>query len=327
MRVTSRRAFTLIEVLIAIGIVVLLTTLLTMGLMGSAKKAKISGTTGLILKIKTALQMYHAEFRDYPPDGYDDEVPVPGGPAWTYNAQGVVVGTPGRGVKGTASLIYFLCRPLTKVTLLGADPTDPRNRQTKVVGPFLNLEGGDFTREGFNPNHPWGAAVNDPYWVGQGYIMTEIKDKFFRPLVYDKVKTGSPVYFQPGRFHVHGGASGTLPRGVGRFVHPDQIFMDNTMTVLPHEEKVCGDETHDPGIESMSHANLLQIHTDPRFTATSTARAPDGCPHSGGGSFLSGFPTGTTATHEPKSQGGGYDLWSYGPSYINCKDDICSWEQ
>lgn len=323
MRATSRRgAFTLIEVLIAVGIITLLTTLMVMGMMGSARKAKIAGTTGLILKVKTAMQMYFAEFRDYPPDGYDDEPPIPGGSAWVYNAQGVVVGTPGRGVKGTASLIYFLCRPLTKVTVVGADPTDPRNRQTKVVGPFLNLEEGDFTQPGFNPNHPWS---DNAYWNGQGYIKTEIKDKFFRPLVYDKVKTGSPVYFQPGRFHVHGGGSGTLPRGVGRYVHPDQNFMDNVMTVLPHEEKACGDETHDPGIEGMSHAQLLDIHTDPRFVPNSPARAPDGCP-SGGGSFLSGFPTGTTTTHEPKSQGGGYDLWSYGPSYINCKDDITSWD-
>ena len=319
-----RRGFTLIEVLIAIGIVILLTSLLVMGMMGKTEQAKAKGTNGLILKIKAAMQRYHAAFRDFPPDGYDQEPPPPGGTGWAYTPQGVMVGTPQRAVKGTASLIYFLCRPLVKVTWLGDDQADSRNRQTQIVGPFLaDLEGSAFSRKGFNPNHPWS---DNAYW-NNNYILTEIIDKFFRPLCYDKVKSNNAVYFQPARFHVHGGGSGTLPGGTGRFVHPDQAFMDNEMALLASSEARCPTDTHDGGeiaLSGLTQAQLLQVHTDPRFTVNSAARAPDGCPL--GNPFTTGFGAGTTATHEPKAQGGGYDLWSYGPSYINCIDDIGSWE-
>lgn len=325
-----RRRFTLIELLIALGIVILLTAILVMGLMGSKTKAQIRGTKGTINKIKTALQMYHAEFRDYPPDGYDDEPAPPGGTGWSYNAQGVMVGNPPRGVKGTASLLYFLCRPLIKVTRLGDDPNDPRNEQRKMVGPFMTIDPGEVTRDTFNPNHPW---TDNAYWVTQGHILTELKDKFNRPLCYDKVKSYNPsdppatrnVYFQPNRFHVFGGGSGTLPRGVGRHVHPDQAFLDNVMAALDSDEQACPNDTHDVGLAGLDHAARLNVHTDPRFTPNSTAKHPDGCPGPTP-TFITGFPVGTDATHAPQSQGGGYDLWSYGVSWMNCRDDVCSWK-
>lgn len=328
------RRFTLIELLIALGIIILLTAILIMGLMGSKTKAQIRGTKGLIQKVKTAMQMYHAEFRDYPPDGYDDEPPPlgVGTIGWTYNAQGVVVGSPPRGVKGTASLLYFLCRPLIKITVLGADATDPRNIQRKMVGPFMTVDPGDVTKDTFNANQPWN---DNTFWVTQGHINTELKDKFNRPLCYDKVKSYNPadpagtrnVYFQPNRFHVRGGGSGTLPRGVGHFVHPDQDFVQNSMPLMEDDEPGCpnvgsgGGQDHSAGF-TFSPANCLAIHTDPRFRSGATTLASDGCPLP----TINGFVPGSDTSHSPQAQGGGYDLWSYGVSYVNCRDDICSWK-
>jgi len=312
--------FTLIEILVAISILLLLTTLLAMGLKGIGQKAKIKASRALIEQVKVALENYHSEFRDYPPDGYDEE------PAWgaaSYNNEGILLGSPARAMKGTATLMYFLCRPVVKVTYVG-DPTDPRNRVSKSVGPFLMLNKENFTRTEFVPNHPW---ADNNYWNTQEMRLVEIVDTFGRPLCYDKVKAwdgADETYFQPARFHNAGGGSGGLQRGVGMRVHPDQDYLlDGKAPIQDADELVCPEDPveHDTGIESMSLTDRLEVHSDPRFIDGQAAA--DGCP---GVNFPggSGYP-GSATTHEAKYVGG-YDLWSMGPSYMNPRDDITSWE-
>ena len=156
--------------------------MLTMGMKGAIDKAKHKKTIAVIEQIKTALNSYHAEFKDYPPDGYDAET------GWPSNNAGIQVGEPNRRVKGSAALIYFLCRPLIKVTILGDDPLDERNQRRTRVGPFLDTTPDSFSRREFNAGHPW--ADND-YWgrANQGYILTMLIDAYTRPICYDKVKT------------------------------------------------------------------------------------------------------------------------------------------
>lgn len=78
--------------------------------------------------------------------------------------------------------------------------------------------------------------------------------------------------------------------------------------------------THDAGLEAMTRSALLAVHTDPRSMGRPSE--PDGCP---GPSFVKGFPAGTASSIQSASSGG-YYLWSYGRSYVNCRDDIGSWK-
>ncbi len=303
-----RRGFTVIELLIAVSIVIFLVAILVMGLAGTKDKAYGKASKALIEQLKVAMQSYHAQFRDYPPDGYDQE------PNWTYDAQGVRVGSPTRSVKGTAALVYFLCRPVTKVTISGeiatnpdgsAAPIDERYVQRQKVGPFLvDVNSGNFSREAFEPNRSWNDSA---YWDENRVV--EIIDTWGRPLCYDKVKVDTDVYFQPNRFH-NSGATGALPRGTGFGVHSDQELFTNGLVL-------CTDDTENsdlyPGIEAMDAPARYLKHMDPRFIEGQVIPDP------------TGSWSGTRTSHEPKNVGS-FDLWSYGRSYMHAGDDITSWE-
>ena len=335
------QAFTVLELLIVIGIMTILTTFLIMGLRGAGSKAQGKATRALVERVKVALDNYYGHFRDYPPDGYDDEVngwtiPAQGGQPMT--AEGVAVGTPKRRLKGTGSLIYFLCRPVVKVSYSGS-PSDPRNIMQEAVGPFLDLGPENFSRQGFNPMHPW---ADDTYWAitGKGMRLTEIIDPFYRPLHYDKVKAFGPgvtppdKYFQPTRFHFNSGASATFnPSGNlastssrGKFVHSDQEFLSDQVLPLDDNEMLCpSDPSHDTGMDLMAEAAKIGVHTDPRIRAATNNWQADGCAVSGyGAGGPTSFPGATMATHEPKFIGG-YDIWSHGMSYMSPLDDVTSW--
>lgn len=301
---SGRGGFTVIELLVAVAIVIFLVGVLTMGLIGVKDKAQRKASQALIEQIKVAMQSYHADFRDYPPDGYDTEQ------GWTYNAQGVLVGTPPRAVKGTASLIYFLCRPLNKVSVVGTPEVDSSGRvderfiQRQKVGPYLvDLKSSYYSREGFNPV---GNRWENPSWNTD--VRTEIVDAWGRPLCYDKVKVDTDVYFQPARFH-NSGSTSAVPRGSGMGVHLHlELFTEGLVLITDDMENA---DTW-PGIESMDANARYQKHMDPRFIDPDTIPDP------------TGSWTGTRSTHEPKNIGH-YDIWSYGRSYMHAGDDITSW--
>src|SRR5436190_18729986 len=62
----ARRAFTLIEMLVVIGIIALLIAILVPTIMGSVKRAKKVRTAADMQTIRTALDAYKADFGDYP---------------------------------------------------------------------------------------------------------------------------------------------------------------------------------------------------------------------------------------------------------------------
>lgn len=354
-RLRRHAAFTVLELLVVVGIITILTTFLVMGLRGAGSKAQAKATKALVERVKVALDNYYGHFRDYPPDGYDDEangwtLPAQGGLAMT--AEGVGVGTPKRRVKGTASLIYFLCRPVVKISYSGS-PSDPRNIMKETVGPFLQLGPESFSRQGFDPNYPWHnattPAITDAYWntTGKGYILTEIIDPFYRPLHYDKVKAFGPgvvpptKYFQPDRFHYFQSGSATFspsatvasPSAKGKFVHSDQQFLSDQVLPLDDNETQCPTDTgsgntHEAGIEGVPEGTKIGVHSDPRrkTQAPVTGWQTDGCcltAYSGSGQ-PTGWINGTLTSHEPKFIGG-YDVWAHGMSYMSPRDDITSW--
>ncbi|MBL4844190.1 MAG: type II secretion system protein [Planctomycetes bacterium] len=319
-----RRDFTLIEVLVSITIIVILTSLLIMGLGGTKAKAMHKASLATVNKVMVALGNYQAAFRDFPPDGYDLGENGSGN-GWDVNTQGVLVGYGGdqRRVRGTAALIYFLCRPVVRVTRQSADPDDTSATFT-LVGPFLTLEAGDFSLErvtlngveqSFNPNHPW---TDDAFWDVQGGIRCEIIDAFGRPLCYDKVKTDHTTqnpatnqfqFYNPSLFQ---DPNGSQTGGGGIYAHPDAVryIVGGLMPISIDEE---------PDALGLSEDELIKYRCDPRFLDKAQFQA-----------LITGLEGGTppgaasAATHKPKNVPG-YDLWSAGRSWVDPRDDITSW--
>lgn len=328
-----RRAFTLIELLVVLAIIFILVALLAAGLGKARESAKSKASRALVGRLQVALENYHSEFRDYPPDGYDMEGTV------APTADGIPVGVPlssgpPRKMKGTALLMYYLCRPLIKLTYMGAPPLpgevrDERNVVSTSVGPFLTLNGSnysrgrpddDVTQETFDPGFVWTGPAGSratQFWDTRKMRVCEIIDGYGRPLCYDKVKTATLKYFQPDRFH--NGVQGSVPSGKGTGAHSDVEYMSNEMPVFDDDESACptGDVTHGAPA-SLAAGQRYLWHQDPRFIVGPTSvRAADGC-------NPSNKPLGTASSHAPKNVGG-YDLWSFGKSFTNTNDDITSW--
>ncbi|MGE0713162.1 MAG: type II secretion system protein [Planctomycetota bacterium] len=324
------RGFTLVEILVAMTIVIILTTILAMGLGGSKDKAANKASKALVQKVKVALEAYFAEFRDYPPDGYD--IGENGtGSGWNVTTQGVQVGfQPARRVRGTAALIYFLCRPVIKATRISSDPGD-KTMNYERVGPFLQLDTRDFSLESvfiggqetnFDPNYPWSSTE---FWDTQGGINCEIVDAYRRPLCYDKVKTneitnqptaGKFKYFHPDLFqNQSGGSTGTPPLLCGVNAHPDaQRYIIGGLMPISEDEEPAGFIN-----TGASATQMINSRWDPRFTdknAVDNAMANE--------SAAPVPPNGTQTTVKPRNVPG-YDLWSAGKSWVDPRDDITSW--
>lgn len=321
------RGLTLIEILVVVGIILIITAMLGAGMRTVTDKARHKATKALLGRIQTALESYFGEFRDYPPDGYDNESISGQPPVMSVSPIGLWVGYGNnkRAVKGTAALIYFLCRPVTRISYIGEyDPAnpDPRALVRKTVGPFLTIEASNLSRPEttinsevvpFDPSFPWLGTRGIAFWGpvaasptnAGNMIRCEIVDPYGRPLCYDKVKTFSTTdvkYFQPGRFHYFGSTTLSAP-------HPDTDFL-SSMSTSDDEERL---ETPDwPDMGTIPATASTTVHSDPRFVKT--------FPASG-----NRYQGGTVTTHAPRNVGG-YDLWSPGRSWTNARDDITSWD-
>lgn len=182
----SRRwlaSFTIIEILVVLGILVILTSFLVTHLTNIGETARRKGTEGLLSKIHVALGLYADAFRDLPPDSFDPE----GDKDYVYKDGGIVLGEPGAasGVyKNTGCLVYFLCQPQRKTVIRGSGvvgENSPRDRTSTMVGPFLTgLTGSNFSLGGFQLSQ---------LGVDAGASKVEIVDAWGRPLEYDKVFT------------------------------------------------------------------------------------------------------------------------------------------
>jgi prepilin-type N-terminal cleavage/methylation domain-containing protein len=72
-RLANERGFTLTELLVVVGIIVLLTAIVVPNIVGRIDKAKMHAAEDQIAEIETALAAYYADFGRYPGDEYPSE--------------------------------------------------------------------------------------------------------------------------------------------------------------------------------------------------------------------------------------------------------------
>lgn len=88
------RGFTLIELLVVTTIIMLLVGTLVVAVMTVRKRTMQNATTGILVKVVSAMEAYKAAHGAYPPDGYDFEVEV-------FHKR----------IEGSACLAYYLATP------------------------------------------------------------------------------------------------------------------------------------------------------------------------------------------------------------------------
>lgn len=119
-----RRAFTLVEILVVIGIVAFLSAFLVTSLSGpSRESARRKATLALVKRVELAVAAYRTELGTFPPD-------------FTY-----------------------LLTARTR-TIVSGDASDPRNVRVSTVGPFLVLEPEHMSPSGKEILDEWGMPLH-----------------------------------------------------------------------------------------------------------------------------------------------------------------------
>lgn len=168
-----KKGFTLVELLIVIGILVILMAITIVAVLGLQGRAKAAKTKGLVGALMSAIQAYESDWGDFPPDGYDP-------------------GDQTGGRKGSASLVNLLCNTLVLKRKMGEGST--AYYVNKDVGPYYKIENLEvFTLKRATDKD----TIADP--------TVEFKDGWNRALEYDRVEdNGKITLMNPG----HGTHSG-----------------------------------------------------------------------------------------------------------------------
>lgn len=117
----SRASFTLIELIIAVAIIITLSSLAVVNFLQTTQRAKRASASSFIAALETAISMYKADMGKFPPDD-----------------------------RGSASLREALSPP----------PLHPLWNNSKWRGPYMEFKQGQVTREGMLRD-PWSKGPDD----------------------------------------------------------------------------------------------------------------------------------------------------------------------
>lgn len=154
--------FSLMEILIAILIVSMLTTILVVAVRGQRERARIAATQALIEQIRLSLQEYFRVMGHFPPDGIDTPV---------NNDMRTKI-------QSGACLYNFLCLPVKKER-----PRPAGRTEIVTVGPFLSTKD---------------LHLSEEIELGA----QEILDVFGNPIHYDNLEGANSYSPQMGEVHL-----------------------------------------------------------------------------------------------------------------------------
>jgi prepilin-type N-terminal cleavage/methylation domain-containing protein len=166
-----RRAFTLVEILVVIAVISILAALVTVAVAGAMRAAKRAAIGTEMSQIAMALDLYKAEFGEYPPDMFDDEALVrhvrKRWPRLDWTSVDTLVLTPKPGSWGGMSLTQqraWLIREAisiaytnaygSPVDFRGTNPFTPLGALALWLGGFPNADG-KLSGFGADPTNPF----------------------------------------------------------------------------------------------------------------------------------------------------------------------------
>lgn len=185
----SRAGFTLVELLVVVGIIGILAALLMPAIISAMRKAHEASTLNLIYQCEVAAQTFCGDYGDYPPSTWAEldeffEVPNPDltNPLWAGGLFSDIAGT--HGFKHDTSNPTVINQGIEVFTACLA---------TRNGGPYLDLPpdqlgNTDRDSDSDNPNPPQNNGINDiretTNWYFGGNQVFEIVDWWGNPLVY-----------------------------------------------------------------------------------------------------------------------------------------------
>jgi len=192
MRSERRSGFTLLEMLVVVGIIVLLVSIL-LPVVGTVRKtAYQTRSANLVVKLATAINNYYNDFKAYPGPLSDDQLdnpnltpPIQGLKGNVTGSENLVLGLlGGLKVQSTNGSIAY------DASLVGKGPASINQLNPKLYSPYVD----------FNPSElsPMSTAGGTPTFMQEGNMdsaVPEFMDAFpdpdTRPIIYARARVGA----------------------------------------------------------------------------------------------------------------------------------------
>jgi prepilin-type N-terminal cleavage/methylation domain-containing protein len=198
---TRQAAFTLVELLVVVGIIALLMGILIPVVAGVKKKGYEVRTKALIAKISAGCHAYYGDWRAYP--GIVDEDNVAGGPNANPNIKDATSGGNLACVTSTENLVLSLLGGLTAqggqltfdYNLVKTGPQSLNPAEPKQYQAYIEVQTGELSPYGKDPNGKYITKFTPPSSASSGTsdsAIPEFVDAYTdqQPIIYMRARPG-----------------------------------------------------------------------------------------------------------------------------------------
>jgi prepilin-type N-terminal cleavage/methylation domain-containing protein len=215
LRPRRRRAFTLVELLVVVGIIVVLLAILLPMLANVRKKATRTRIAMDLQNLSQALESYRGDFKDYPPVDVSGNSPITATDrlgavtlCWALLAPGPDVGNGSDGALGPGFRV--------------------RGTQGQVYGPYI--QPGKFSISGTTD---WDSTINDL----RG-----------NPYLYYRANASASIHVANGYVAAYNPTGGSLPVPMYNYYDNNGITINNQQFSINAMKTILGDTNNDGGI-------------------------------------------------------------------------------